>query len=860
MKQLFRLSHVLIFTLLCFGFTQVFAQKKPTTKPNNTKPTNTTKPNTNTKPNTTAKADTAIYGSVTPKELEEYREQAKRMVSFVQYSFNSLGDEDLTPREKETIIQESYLKFFDNSKVQIEDDLDESRQTVTNKDVQAYLKDIDFFFKYVKFEYNVEKVENFMNSENRIYFKVTVNRNLTGETLDGKKINSNKPRFIEMNLYESKRELKIVSIYTTKLNENEEIKAWWSGLDNVWKQYLTADLKIADSISLEQIKQVMAREEIDLANNGTITSLEPLLKITGLKKLNISRTKINSLAPLRNQNKLQYLNCEQTEVSDFSPLKYSSSLQEVNVSKTKIKDLEALRNFVALERLDISNTQVTDIEPLAELSELKELRVTGTALSSLGKILDLKKLEVLDMGATKITDLKGIDALTNLQKLIIENNIISDLQAVGNLQKLEYLWANNTQIGNLQPIEKVSTLRQVLCDNTKVKKADADKLMAKLPNCLVIYNSEALTMWWKQVDSEWKMVLMKAINGTGTPTKEQLSQISILTELNLSNNKLITTLQPLVMMSKLRKLDVSACGINDLSPLKGAEELETLNISGTSVITLEPISGLNNLQTLNASKTQVVDIKPLEKMTALKTAYFEGTKLSREKVQDFVLKFPEHLIVFQTEAYATWWRFLTPEWKALLNNYVKTDATPTPEQLHRIAYLESIKIPEGSSIDKLSPLTFLLKLKELTFIDTKLKTLDEIAPIKTLEKLVFSRNQINNLSPIANITNLKYLEFENTPVTELKELKNLVNLEVIKCAGTQIKSLEGLENKNKMEQVEFFNTKVGGFLSFGALKPLEEMKNLKIVKCYNTSLSKGTINSFKEKMEKSGKKIEVVYY
>ena len=80
---------------------------------------------------------------------DSYEEQVLQLVHFVESAFNRLGDTTVTMREKDIIINESYLKFFRDDKVQIEDDLDENRQVVTNKNVQAYLKDINFFFKYV---------------------------------------------------------------------------------------------------------------------------------------------------------------------------------------------------------------------------------------------------------------------------------------------------------------------------------------------------------------------------------------------------------------------------------------------------------------------------------------------------------------------------------------------------------------------------------------------------------------------------------------------------------------------------------------------------------------------------------------
>nr|NQU91090.1 hypothetical protein [Bacteroidota bacterium] len=90
--------------------------------------------------------------SLNGDEIEQYRKQAQQLVSFLEFTFNTIGDREVSVNEKDIIINESYAKIFDNEKVQIEDDLDENRQVPINKNVQGYMKDIDFFFHEVSFK------------------------------------------------------------------------------------------------------------------------------------------------------------------------------------------------------------------------------------------------------------------------------------------------------------------------------------------------------------------------------------------------------------------------------------------------------------------------------------------------------------------------------------------------------------------------------------------------------------------------------------------------------------------------------------------------------------------------------------
>jgi CO dehydrogenase/acetyl-CoA synthase beta subunit len=65
-------------------------------------------------------------------------------------TLNAIGSENTPVFEKQIMINNSFNKVFQDDKVQVEDDLDENREIYMYKDVQAYLQDIDFFFKNVK--------------------------------------------------------------------------------------------------------------------------------------------------------------------------------------------------------------------------------------------------------------------------------------------------------------------------------------------------------------------------------------------------------------------------------------------------------------------------------------------------------------------------------------------------------------------------------------------------------------------------------------------------------------------------------------------------------------------------------------
>lgn len=81
------------------------------------------------------------------------------MMKYLEETLSFIGNPGNTPQEKDIIFKDSYAKIFVDNKVQIEDDLDENRMMPIYKDVQAYLKDIDFFFDSIAFSFDIKDIE-----------------------------------------------------------------------------------------------------------------------------------------------------------------------------------------------------------------------------------------------------------------------------------------------------------------------------------------------------------------------------------------------------------------------------------------------------------------------------------------------------------------------------------------------------------------------------------------------------------------------------------------------------------------------------------------------------------------------------
>jgi hypothetical protein len=194
--------------------------------------------------------------------------KVKDIIAFLEYVLNTLGSSETPSRDKDVLITESYTKIFRDAKVQVEDDLDENRKVITNKDVVAYLKDVDFFFADVKFEFTIDNIKGSTNANGTYFYKVSTRRNLKGTTTDGKPINNTIPRFIEVNYNPNDQDLKIVSIYTKEFDEKEAFTKWWNELSYEWHAIFMRRLNLTDSVTLDDIRNVAAIEALDLSNNS----------------------------------------------------------------------------------------------------------------------------------------------------------------------------------------------------------------------------------------------------------------------------------------------------------------------------------------------------------------------------------------------------------------------------------------------------------------------------------------------------------------------------------------------------------------------------------------------------------------
>ncbi|OYT17754.1 MAG: hypothetical protein B7C24_00865 [Bacteroidetes bacterium 4572_77] len=831
-------------------------------------------------------------------EVLRFTEECDDLVAYLQFTLNAIGDNDLSPKEKDIIISDSYAKLFRDAKVQIEDDLVPDREAVTNKDVQAYLKDVDFFFEKVLFEYKILAVELLHNEKEEPYFKIRTLRSLSANTIDNDSIHNEQVRYIEVAIDANLRELKIVSIYTTKLNEFEENIKWWNALSVVWKEILAKETLLCgaipfsnileiqldyaivspleDSLAYKDIEhgfcdslgmnfiqnqqdtlwfankphsiitkkkvekallRVLNIKELDLSKRLDITDLEPLAKLSSLSSLNLSYTLVNDLYPIRNLINLNYLNISNTQVRDLDALVYSMALRSLNLSFTKVYSLDPISNLSRLNVLYFSNTHVDDIDALGQLALLNDIKMENTMVSDLSPLAQLAHIHFLDL----------------------DNSPISSIEALSDLQELKTITCNNTMIAQLDALSNLESLQIIRCENTEITSLD---VLNDSPKLSKIYCGRTLQKWFESLDEAWLLVFREIMDTIEEPpTKEQLHQMANIAEIDISHNPEIQSLEALVPIKNLKVLNAAHTQISSLEPLYNLQELQRLALNNTPVVSIAPLENISTLKELNISSTNVAhidalyqshslrnlymentnirDISPLLSLGSMKKLYADGALFDSLQIIDFILKNPNCLVVYQSDKIMEWWDALPQEWKNLFVEMESWNAKPCKEQLHQLVKRRELYIENQRGLGSLEPLSVFSLLRELKITGSQVDDIQALGSLYYLEYFDISQNPIADLSPLASLANLETIILANTAVKEAAWLLSLTKVKHLDINGTPIKSLKPLNDLYLLETLIAYNTRITN------LKPLDGLISLKSLKIYNTKISARKAEQFK---------------
>lgn len=825
-------------------------------------------------------------------EVAKYNAEVESLLQYLEETLNFVGDTANSAQEKEIVYSESWSKIFLNDKVQVEDDLDPNRKTPINKDAQAYLKDIDFFFKQASFEFDIQSISNSTRDDGSVFFKATLSRHLTATTINSEKVDNVRNRFVEINLDRKNSSMKIASIYTSKINEKEELRNWWNSLSTNWKTRLGKGIKLYDSIPMESVgmissvdfmasypaidpvsgdtilkdklfkndmaeldsklKQVTQKQYVNLSGLNGIIDIEPLSELSDILVLDLSGTSVEDIAILRNANKLKVLRANSTLIENINVLKYVITLEELEIENTSVDNIAVLANLKHLQKLNISNTMVNRLIDLKDCQTLTSLKANGCKISSISALENLPQISVLDISNTSVRDLSPLQSLTGLQSLNISGTPVSNLQALKELQSINELYCSNTNIKDLSPLDGHRKLSKVYCDNTKIGVNEASEFSSSNPFTLVIYDTKALENWWNSLPIYWKAVFSQQIKIDSNPTTEQLHEIINMQELDLSGNPYMQSLMPVSRLTNLKSLNIANTEIPSLMAIQALAKLEFLNLKETYIDDLTPLQEMTHLKVLNIMNTPITNLTPLINDPSISIILADSTNIKKTDVTALKEKQRQVTVVYQTPQLQAWWNGIDQNWKEVFCNHVPYQGEmPNAIQLQQILDLREVNVSsEVQMIQDLQPLTSCMWLEKVSIPNQSIHDIKPLADKEYLVEINLQNNPISDLSPIENDLLLESINIENTQVDELDPLSKMTNLKTLNASGTPLKSLKPLTGLPQLENLFINNTSVK------SLSPIEDITTLKQLKVYNTRVKSKTI----EKLQEKRLDLNIVYY
>ena len=858
--------------------------------------------------------------SLSEKDLKEYESQVHQMIEYLQETLNFIGDPENYAQEKDIIFKESYNKVFRDEHVQVEDDLDENRGSSINKDIQAYLKDIDFFFENVEFNFDIQSVTPQINEYGETFFKVAMVRTIAGKTITGDVVNNTKNRFLEINLDSYKKELKIVSFYTTKPNAKEELYNWWNSMSTAWKNYLGKNYFIDNDLEMSKVNRILTdsytvlvkkdfalRDSFMIVDNDTLSmdrvdelyghkpdtviyinavvsrwtedtvkaslsqvynALKQIVKIT---EVNVAGNEnITNLDPLAELSDLRSLDCSGTKVADINPIRNLNKIKDLNISNTNVKDISNLKYANVVHNFKADNLQISNISVVTFFKDLNSLSLVNANINDITPLSGCDGLTTLNLSGTQITDLNPLSNLLKLYDLDISNTPVSNIEPLQSLENLHFLNIEGTKVTDLLPLSGLDKLNEVNFSNTQISDLMSLSKMSRLSK---IYCDNSLVD--KKMADTFKGSNPNVLVIYETKALELWWNALPSFWKDLLTDQAMTSKKPskeeLHSIINIKNLKINHF-IQDAEPISRLTNIEFLDMSDSKIDDLSPLYGLYHLKTLNVKNTVISDLTALSNLKNLKELNIENTKIASLK--------PLHELSDLSKVYADGSKVNKEEVVALKKKQRQVTVVYQTDNLKlwwgnldlvwREIFNNHILCDSNPTAEQLQSIVDIEEIE----IDPS-NVVEDLYPLRDmmfLKKLIVNNNQIQDLTPLGDKEFLEVLSVSGNPVDNIIPLANAHSLKNLNIENTPVTDLTPIASLRKVKVLNIGGTSVRNLkplAEFNALEdlsivntyiksvtPLENLASLKHLKAYRTKVKKKYIEYLKVKLPD----LNVVYY
>ncbi|CAL6002272.1 leucine-rich_repeat domain-containing protein [Hexamita inflata] len=430
-------------------------------------------------------------------------------------------------------------------------------------------------------------------------------------------------------------------------------------------------------------------------------------------KLRNKTIKVLTLGKYRNQFKFYLqvddLELENLEVLDLADNKLENNqlynlakfkkLHSLNISRNNV-DLTHIHSVKSLTKLSMQNCEVTDINQISSLVTLKELDLSqNKGIKDISPLCQLKSLTKLNMRQCELKNIDQISLLINLQDLNLSENIGIDISPLCKLKKLIRLLIRECDLINFNKIGLLTNLQVLDSSINILKTIDSIDLLVNLKELTISENQYTKTINITSLKYLTDLIKLN-LSGCGLRQLSALKPLINLQTLELSNNY-FNNINELQYLKSLTHLNLKNCEIVSIYSLRPLLKLEQLDISYNNIVYLDAnIDQMANLKELRVNNNLVSDFSSIEQHPNYNNTNENGFNIYKQKLPSFVQLFDANesrniespniqlkQIQTQRKSFQTMFSNFKQEINAVLNNACQSQIQFTTKIIHIFQYL-----------------------------------------------------------------------------------------------------------------------------------------------------------------------------
>lgn len=415
----------------------------------------------------------------------------------------------------------------------------------------------------------------------------------------------------------------------------------------------------------------------------------------------------------------------------------------------------------------------------------------GLGNSVLSEVTQLYALSNLSLAGNNISDITPLVSLGGLTTLNLSNNQISDISALANLNSLRTLYLDNNPVGDLSPLYSIPTLSTLSIQGITISVDELEALSKALPNCAIngataTEKPSVIALGGVSFDPS---VTEIDLSYCGITDISALSQCQNLGRVVLRGNS-IMDISPLMDIPNLTYLDISENAVSDLRPLMGITSLRYLYVSSNYVSTTVPLGAITGLTELDISNNPISNFGGLKKLKNLVNLNIANTGFSEADIQNFTLL--SRLLNLDITGNDQ----ISGEEFSELQQIIPTCEIAHSDLVFTI-FVENYPVQSdatdinlsGTGISDISALTQLLNLQSISLSNNNISNLYPFSVTegwRSITYLDLSSNNIDDTTALQHLSNLTELNLSDNNISNITPLRSLENLQTLYIGGNPI--------------------------------------------------------------------------